>query len=382
MSAETGLFIWSIFIFLLRLSFCLAAAWQLFFWLFFFARLAFYKEKTIPETPLLPFPISVVICARNEAANLEQNLPRWLEQDYPKFELIVVDDASTDATANVLESFQQRDPRLKIIRLNEKKGGGKKYALSCGIEAAAFDWLLLTDADCAPPGDRWIETMQEGVVRNGDATEIVLGFAPDFRRICWLNIFIRYDTVWTAVQYFSFALAGKPYMGVGRNLMYKKELFRRADGFRAHSHIASGDDDLFINQVATAKNTAVMLDDKTFMYSNPKENWQDFSRQKSRRLSAGVKYKSITQFWLGALAISHFFFYISGFFLLALKVSAIFVCTFYVVRIIYLLLIYAAILKKFRQTDLLPWIPVLDFVHIFLYLYSIPAIFTKTSIWK
>lgn len=365
-----------------------------------FSRLAFYPSEVpaIESTskdglvaahkePRSNFPISVIICARNEAINLATYLPLILAQKYPVFEVIVVDDASDDGTSEVLNDFARQNKSLRVVRLLEKLGGGKKNALGRGIAAAKYDWVLLTDADCCPASDQWIANMVFGAIgRKEDSQhrniEIVLGFAPDYKRRGLLNLFIRYDTIWTAVQYFSFALVGEPYMGVGRNLLYKKELYYRVGGFKKHEHISSGDDDLFINEVATKKNTALVLDAQSFMYSAPKETLGSYWRQKQRRLSTGTKYRFKTQILLGALAISHFFFYLLGFFMLTLKVSTIFVCTLYVVRITLALLLYAFILKKFRHADLIFWIPLLDVAYVFYYLLFTPALMNTTQKWK
>src|SRR5690606_33347934 len=111
-----------------------------------------------------PGPVSVVIAARNEAANLEKNLPRILSQDHPDFEVIVANDCSYDRTEEVLKELQQGNPRLRIVSIpeNDKYRHGKKFALTMGIKAASHDTLLFTDADCYPLSPNWIRSMQQG----------------------------------------------------------------------------------------------------------------------------------------------------------------------------------------------------------------------------
>ena len=224
---------------ILKLIFFGATICQLLYWYLVFSKLAFYKidkkgivKESIPSVldTDLP-PISIIICARNEAENLRKNLPTILNQEYASFEVIVVNDASTDETLSVLNSFLSKYHHLRIINITDKKIIGKKGALAEGIEAAKYEWLLLTDADCYPFTKNWILGMIKGV----DAKEIGLGYAPYEKRDGFLNTFIRYETVWTATQYMGFALAGEPYMGVGRNIIYMKKLYEKVGGFQKHA---------------------------------------------------------------------------------------------------------------------------------------------------
>jgi hypothetical protein len=114
-----------------------------------------------------------------------------------------------------------------------------------------------------------------------------------------LNKIIRFDTFHTALQYLSYALAGQPYMGVGRNLSYKKAVFLRNKGFSAINHVPGGDDDLFINKVATKENTAIVIDKDTFTLSDPKKNFGEWFRQKARHYTTAKYYKPRHKFLLG-----------------------------------------------------------------------------------
>ncbi|MCB0615512.1 MAG: glycosyltransferase, partial [Phaeodactylibacter sp.] len=177
---------------------------------------------------------------------MRRNLPFFLAQDYPEYEIIVVNDNSSDKTLEVLLDFQKKSPILRLIDINVSTPRGKKAALSKGVNAAKFEILLLSDADCRPASPQWLDFMQAFI---RDRAKIGLGYSPYFRGKGILNAFIRFETVYSAIQYLSFAFMGLPYMGVGRNLCYRKSLFRGSGGFDSHAHIASGDDDLFINQV-------------------------------------------------------------------------------------------------------------------------------------
>ena len=231
---------------------------QVFYYLFFFLRLAIYKKPK--KDFYVEHPISVVICARDEAENLANNLPGVLVQDYnTTHEIVLVNDNSEDESKYLIEEFKKSFKNLNPVTLTQeaKMISGKKFPLSIGIKSAKNETLLLTDADCVPASEHWMKLMQDGY---NDGIEIVLGYGAYKKKPGLLNKLIRFETFQTALQYFSYALAGLPYMGVGRNLSYKKEVFLRNKGFSSINQIPSGDDDLFINQVANAKNTLCHLD--------------------------------------------------------------------------------------------------------------------------
>ncbi len=232
-----------------------ATAIQLAAWWGLYIRLA--RHPAPGAAPFPSAPVSVIVCARNEALHLTAFLPAVLEQDFPEFEVIVVDDDSSDETAAVLQQFQQKYDRLRVIRLAPKTGPGKKQALEAGIAAARYERLVFTDADCRPASPLWLRHIAGGFGKAG--VEIVLGYAPAYTRSGLLNRWIRFETLQTAMQYFSFALAGLPYMGVGRNLAWLKPVFGRVQGFSRHRRIPSGDDDLLVNAAARGDNTALRL---------------------------------------------------------------------------------------------------------------------------
>ncbi len=354
--------------------FILATAVQLFFWGGVFSRLARYLVKKNKKSEATHFPgVSVVICARNEAENLKKNLPGILQQDYPLFEVIVVNDDSNDETWKILLDFQTKNPILHPVNVTEKLLPGKKAALTKGIEAARHEIILLTDADCRPTSKEWIFKMQSALKGK---IQIGLGYGPYFSKKGFLNTFIRFETVYAAIQYQSFTLMRMPYMGVGRNLVYRKSLFAKANGFRKHAHLASGDDDLFINAVANGHNTTVILDPATFVFSEAKSSWRDYYYQKSRHLTTGSHYRLRHQLALGALAASHFGHYAGAIILLGLGVSPQAICIWYLVRILVVVAVYAGILSKLKAVDLLPWIPFLDLFYLLYYLAFTPALLT------
>lgn len=360
--------------------FLLATLIQLAYWLFLFSRLIFYKEDEKKASDNRP-PVSVIICVRNEAENLKRFLPRFLTQEYPNFEILVVNDHSFDNSLDILLDFQNKYTNLRVINLQAyKKYSGKKPALEAGIKAANFDILLLSDADCYPVSPYWIERMQSkirGIITLG------LGFSPYERRPGFLNAFIRFETIQAAIQYLSMAVVGFPYMGVGRNLIYKKSLFLQSAGFKGHYDLASGDDDLFVNAIASKDNTTIQLDPKSFVYSIPKSSFREFYYQKSRHLKTGKRYRPFHQLILGAYSLSHFTHYLSGFCLLLIPVYSAWALSLLLLRIVTLLFCIRPILRRMQQEDLLPWVPLLDVSFVLYYIILTPAmIFGNHNKWN
>ncbi|MGY6562082.1 MAG: glycosyltransferase [Luteibaculaceae bacterium] len=240
--------------------------------------------------------VSVVIAAKNEAENLLQNLPYILNQNYTEFEIVVANDCSWDNTEEVLEAFKSETDKLKVVTLSEEihKKTGKKFALTLGIKAAKYDILLFTDADCAPESAEWIREMVKPYIANED-TEIVLGVGKIQKGSSnlLLNLIVYFDTLTTAARYLSFALGGTTYMGVGRNLSYKKDLFFKMGGFKKHYTLMGGDDDLFINESATEKNVTAVYNPQAFTLSNGPKTFKAYFRQKKRHLTSGNRYKIV-----------------------------------------------------------------------------------------
>ena len=278
---------------------------QLFYYFFFYGRLAYYKS---PQSSAHKKPVSIIICAKNEANNLEKYLPSILNQDYPDYEVIVVNDCSEDETEQVLKSLEKKHKHLKISTIikDKKFGHGKKFALFIGIKAAKNDWLLLTNADCYAETNQWLFTMQQSFKEN---TSFVLGYGGYEKGKGILNQVIRYDTVYIAMQYFGFALAGIPYMGVGRNLAYRRSLFFEKRGFSTHMHLTSGDDDLFINANANKSNTLIEVGEKSHIRSVPKKTFSKWAKQKLRHLTTGAYYKNKHKFLLFIEPFSRIIFY-------------------------------------------------------------------------
>ncbi|HEY0297782.1 MAG TPA: glycosyltransferase [Arachidicoccus sp.] len=359
---------------------CLIILIQLCYYLFVFKKLAFYKS--LPKTNSQEYPVSVIICGKNEAENIATHLPAVLVQDYATtHEIIFVDDNSTDETKYLLEGFGRQFKGLRTLLLTQEALGipGKKFPLSMGIKTAKYETLLLTDTDCFPASENWIRLMQNGY---SEGISIVLGYGAYAKKKGTLNKLIRFETFHTALQYLSFALAKMPYMGVGRNLSYKREMFLQTKGFASINHIPGGDDDLFIIKIANKNNTTIVIDKDAHTISEPKETWKEWMKQKRRHYSTSQYYPAKFKWLLGLYSLSHFLVYP------LLIVTIIFfnwwmALSVYVVRLTVLAAIWKKAMNKLNEDDL--WSRFLLFdIWMFLYYFIMaPNLFRKAETkWK
>lgn len=363
--------------FIFQISFII----QLYYTLIVHQRLASYKIKEdLPDIPQCP--VSVVICARNEYVNLKKNLQFILEQEYPDFEVVLVNDCSNDQSDVLLRELSLRYSHLKIVTIAEhaRFKHGKKFAVTIGIKASKHEFLLLTDADCRPADKNWISRMQSNFRNN---TEIVLGYSPYERLSGFVNKLVRFETFFTAINYLSFALAGRPYMGVGRNLAYTKALFFKGKGFARHMHVLSGDDDLFVNQNATAFNAVIEIHPESQMWSEPKNSLSSHFRQKIRHQGAGKMYRGEHKRMLTFQAGSALMFYISLILLIIMQAQWWFLLALYMLRLLSQVLVYYPVFKKLNYSDLMWWLPIFDFIYYFYILsLGIVILFKKNIEWK
>jgi cellulose synthase/poly-beta-1,6-N-acetylglucosamine synthase-like glycosyltransferase len=353
---------------------------QLLVYFLIYGSFAFHKTNDKSEDNLRP--VSVIICAKNEEQHLVKNLPFILKQDYPEYEVIVVDDYSQDETKVILEDFERKYPHLRIITVKEERPYkiGKKFPLTLGIKGAKYDIVVLTDADCMPASDQWLKKISSNFT---DKIEIVLGYGAYEKLPGFLNKIIRFDTFIIAMQYFSFALKGKTYMGVGRNLAYKKELFFKNKGFANHTHIASGDDDLFIHRVAKSDNVAIEYEHTSHTISSPKKTFTEWAWQKKRHLTTAPFYRKSVKLFLGYLYLLPVIFYLIFIILLALNYALYIIFGLFLIRIGVQLLVYRKAMIKLNEKDLLYYAPVLEILFIFIqpYLY-ISSKLTKNLPWN
>lgn len=255
-----------------------------------------------------PEPVSVIICARDEDENLKKFLPFILSQEYPDYEVIVVNDGSTDETDIILRDMKLEYPHLRttFVPAGVTNLSTKKLALTLGVKAALHDILLFTDADCMPEDKFWIARMARNFT---PGVEFVLGYGAYFHKKGFINKLITYDTFFIALQYLGFAFNGKPYMGVGRNLAYRKETFFKHKGYASNLHLRSGDDDLMVNKAARKNNTRIEISPDSITWSEPKNSFRAWYFQKERHLSVSTFYTPISKFRLSLEPASRGLFY-------------------------------------------------------------------------
>ncbi len=356
------------------------SVWVLYWAVFFIGvsspRHAPAARSSTPE----PHGVSVLVCAHDDEMNLRTLVPLLLQQDYPLYEIIVVEDRCNDGTYDYLLELTAAEPKIKMVRVVVKPDhiNGKKFAITLGIKAARFDWVLLTDADCRP-GREWVKKMAEGMT---PPAQLVLGYSPYQRKNGLLNSFIRFETILTGIQMMGLANTRWPYMGVGRNLAYTRKLFLETKGFNDHLAVTGGDDDLFVNKHARHVRVATVLAPEASVPSVPKDSWLAFLLQKTRHLSAGKHYRVADKVVLGLFQLASFSSLWGG---AALLLTPLWAYGLGLLLTRWLLMAGTLLSFEKRTADAPVWwqLPLLDFIYSFYYLVtSLRAVATQKVRWK
>ena len=358
------------FIQILWIVFFVSLAVQLFYLLFLFGRFAFFYKKKSTTNSREKEPVTVVIAAHNERTNLKRIIPLLFEQDYPNFEVMVINDRSYDGTKRVLEQLMAIYPKLRTVTVDYTPNHvtSKKYALTLGIKVAKNDVILLTDADCRPKTDKWIELMTAPVRLEGK--DFALGFSQYESQRGFLNKWIQLETVWTAILYMSFAVWKSRFMGVGRNLSYRRSFFMGKKAFKGLCDIECGDDDLFVNLHANSSNAAVVVDPESITFSVPKNTWEEYFTQKKRHFHAGKYYTAANKQKVGWYAFTHFLFWVTGIVLLIFSVinqnweQILVIMGIMVVRSILITSIFQSARKKLEGNFEFLWSMIFDVMYI------------------
>ncbi len=314
----------------LEIAFIIVLLIQLIYWIVWL--LGILKIKQAPSNSN-NHGVSIIIAANNELQNLKEMLPLILNQHYPLFEVIIINDRSTDGSYDFLLEYTNQQDNLKVLTVNELPNhlDAKKYAITLGIKSAKYNQLLLTDADCRPASNQWIKTFSEAW---NNKTSFALGFSSYGKKPGLLNYFIRFETILTGIQYLASAALGQPYMGVGRNLSYSKTIFLKNKGFHGFQNLVGGDDDILVNKYANSSNTKILLTPESGVESIPKTTVLDFFIQKTRHLSVGKNYSSKSKIILGIFTLTWILTWVLIPFELVLTLNLILPISFILVRYI------------------------------------------------
>jgi len=366
---------------ILFITFCLSSFVAILLNILSLFKLSKYKSKE-HILDIEDKPVSIVVCAHNEIENLKVLLPKLLAQAYVDFEVIIVDDRSTDGSYEYLLEEQSKHANMKMVRVEwtPEHVNEKKYALTLGIKGAKNDLLVFTDADCEPISYNWLKKM---VSQFNGKTDFVLGFSYYREHPGFLNKFIRYETLQTALLYVTMALLGIPYMGVGRNIGYKRSFFLSRKGFNKILKVTGGDDDLFVNRYSTSKNTTVVLDPESVILSEPKKKLGEFITQKIRHISVSKLYKFKHKFLIGLISISKILFWITGLSLIILTYNIYWTASLFSIQLLLLLWVYDRFTKILKVKYEIWSLWFMDFVYIsYLILFSLRAFTARKVRWN
>ncbi|MEL1243776.1 glycosyltransferase [Flavobacterium sp. DGU11] len=368
---------------MLNIIFCVFAGVAVLQLVYYLAILGKFAFATAHSTNPKRIPVSVIVCAKNEAEKVRKFVPLLAEQDYPDFEIVLIDDASSDETLDIFEEFEKQYTNVRLVKVanNEAFWGNKKYALTLGIKAARKEYLLFTDADCYPASKNWITQMSSQFTLK---KTIVLGYgAYEKVKGSFLNKIIRFDGMLTAAQYFSWAKAGRPYAGEGRNMGYKKDEFFKVNGYVDHMSIRTGEDSLFINQSATKNNTTICFTPESFTYSEPKHSFAAWRLQKRREVFTMAYFRPFDKFHIRFFHCSQLAFVVLAIVLAALQFNWMFLVPVVAVRYLVTWLVMGYSASKLQEKDVAWWYPVIEIILIFTQVnVFLTNIFSKPVHWK
>lgn len=353
---------------------------QILHFIIVYGRTAFYKGSKKVNDKL--YSVSVVLCVKNEAHSLQQRLPTILEQQYPNFEVVVVNDASQDETEYTLRVLQEIYPHLKVVNLPVSVNNfhGKKFPLSIGIKSAKNEIILLTEADSIPTSYDWISEIVKGFTEN---KEIVLGYNAYEKKAGLLNAFIQFENQTISMNYLGYAMLGNPYMGIGKNLAYKRSLFFENGGFISHYNIPVGDDDLFVNKVAKPKNTSVVLSSDSIILSSAKTRYYDWVMQKKKYYSSLKHFKFKDRFLTSLLPVSTFFLYLLVAASIVLGVPWQYVVVALLIRYIFQIICYYRASLVLGTKKIAIFAPLFELFFLFYNtIIRITTLLTKKKRWK
>lgn len=348
---------------------------QLYYWYFFYGLLAKEPLKSASVSP--DHSVSILICIKNEVANLHKNLPSIMSQTYRNYSVLVADDFSSDNPTEFLNEIDSEKRIIKSFKVTENMPG-KKAAMSEAIALSEGQLLLLTDADCAPHSEEWVTSMVSAAQEPGK--QLVLGYSPYKKADSIVSRWAHFEAWLTAIQYLSYAKKGMPYMGVGRNLLYHRNLVS-PEVFKKYSHLASGDDDLTVMQVATATNTAINLDPNSFVATAAPTSFRDYWNQKTRHFSTATSYQGKSKFLLSLYSFSQILFFVILTYLLFSRelYLALFI---YALRMLLLLPVVARLKKKLAGEFSLLCFPIYDLCQVLFYMiFSFAVLFPQKSKW-
>lgn len=354
--------------------FYLSIVFQLFYWVILFGRFVLGKESISQSSVDQPF-VSIIIPFKNELLHLRGHLEAILMQAYPNFEVIMVNDHSTDGGDFLVKDLADKYDHLHMLNLQNSTG--KKAAIELGIDFAKGDWIGLTDADCIPANSAWISRM----MNQSHTADVIIGYGPYKNTDTFLSWFIRYEAWYIALTYMSLHQWGHHYMAVGRNLFFKKATFKNVRGYGRHRHLLSGSDDLFISSLSVKNDIVTEYHPESYIYSTPKSTLYKLWQQKKRHLSTAIQYKISTQLILFGLSFSQMLVYFTFIALLLLNEVTLTLLTIFLSRWVVMLGLAKYGSRRIQENRIVLMAPVMDFLLMLYYISLSFTLFFKPKNW-
>jgi cellulose synthase/poly-beta-1,6-N-acetylglucosamine synthase-like glycosyltransferase len=350
------------------------------------ALLVYYRKSwgSIPDFKVeanskLGTKISIIIPARNEEENIGYCLQSIIEQSYPAhlFEVLVVDDHSTDNTAAIIKSYASNN--VKLISLKDYLSANeinsyKKKAIEISIQQSNGELIVTSDADCIFPKN-WLTTIASFYESKRPAFIVMPVLISYGKKM--IEVFQSLDFM--TLQGITGASVHKKFHSMcnGANLAYTKEAFIAVNGFKGIDNIASGDDMLLMHKIYNQfpNNIEYLKSREVIVTTNPVSTIQQFFNQRIRWASKADQFDDKRIFIV--LIIVYFL----NVLMMVLPIVALisnrsisimniqlsmfnFYASLLLIKTIFELFFLYPVAKFFNQTKLLWWFPIAQPFHI------------------
>jgi glycosyltransferase involved in cell wall biosynthesis len=369
-----------------QLTFVLAVATggflllQLIYYVFVYGKVSRYR---LPEENYNFPPVSVVLVTKDEQENLKERLPVILEQQYPDFEVVIVNNASSDETEFVLKVFQKIYPQLKVVNLYSEapnKFLGKKYPLSIGIKSAKNDCVLLTNVNCVPNSLFWIMNMVRGLSQTRNT---IIGFNFYEREKTLFNSLVQYDTIINAINYGGMALLGNPYKATGDNIIISREEFFNSGSFLSLYNVACGDMELYVNRITKGKKTSVILNEEAYIKTETPQSFSLWCRYKKRNIKTAYYYKFLDKLLVAIPSWTTLFFYATFVTLFLLNFPWQWILTGCILKFAIQIIFFQNASKVLMKNNLCIFAPLFEiFFLVFNTIMGISVLFSRKDRWE
>lgn len=368
---------------ILLVAFLAVVLLQLVYYFYILGSFSFAKNKK--KQPVASSKISVLCCFKNNLEDAKKLIPLLLNQKNVAFELVLIDNNSTDddASINYFEQIEKENANVKLVKVenNEAFWGNKKYALTLGIKAASHEKIAFIEPNYEPASENWLTLLNNTITPE---KQIVLGYTAIKKKKNNLkNKIIRFENLLYHMQMFGYVQRKKPTFASNTNLAYTKKTYFDNQGFMNHMKIRLGEADLFVNEAGTKTNTTYTIDAEARVIRKNYKKYSTWLNEIRRRNYTTRFYSKFEQLILNVFLLNKILFYTLLTVLLILQTNLILVGSAALLSVLVSGVTIGYATNKLKEKDLLYWFPFLEIIIVFISLkIKFKNAFIQQDYWK